>query len=94
MIKNGEIKIVVLQRGWVAIGRFFRKDNDCELTDAFIIRRWGTTAGLGQLASQGKQSETALDKCYKEINFDYLTVVFLMQCDQEIWEKQLYEENN
>lgn len=44
------IKIVVLQRGWVVIGRFERNGNDCKLHNAHIIRTWGTTNGLGELA--------------------------------------------
>ena len=42
---TGEIKIVVLQRGWVYIGRFERKENDCKLYNASCIRIWGTTKG-------------------------------------------------
>ena len=40
---TGDIKIVVLQRGWVYIGRFERNGNDCKLHNASCIRVWGTT---------------------------------------------------
>ena len=46
---TGDIKIVVLQRGWVYIGRFSRTGNDCKLTNASCIRIWGTTKGLAEL---------------------------------------------
>ena len=38
---DGEIKIVVLQRGWIYIGRFERNGNDCKLHNAYNIRSWG-----------------------------------------------------
>ena len=82
------IKIVVLQRGWVVIGRFERKGNDCKLYNAYIIRSWGTENGLGELA-KGKTSKTVLDKCYGIVSFDYLTTILLIDCEEEAWEKVL-----
>jgi hypothetical protein len=81
------IRIVVLQRGWVAIGRFIREDNNCTLHDAYIIRKWGTSAGLGQLAKNGKQSETVLDPA-GIIRF-YLTVCLEIECDYQKWNSEL-----
>lgn len=83
-----EIKIAILQRGWVYIGRFEKKGNDCKLTNAFNIRRWGTSKGLGELAEEGKKLSTILDKA-GTVEFDYLTVVALLSCNQEIWEPLL-----
>lgn len=82
------IKIVVLQRGWVVIGRFERKGNDCKLYNAYIIRRWGTENGLGELA-KGKTDETVLDKCYGVVEFDYLTTILLINCEEESWKEIL-----
>ena len=85
---TSDIKIVVLQRGWNAIGRFERIGSDCTLKDSYVIRVWGTDRGLGQLALDGKQQNTKLDKV-GTMHFDYLTVVTLMDCDQEKWNKVL-----
>jgi len=82
------IKIVVLQRGWVVIGRFERKDNDCKLYNAHIIRSWGTEKGLGELA-KGKTSKTVLDKCHGIVEFDYMTTILLINCEEEAWSKIL-----
>ena len=82
--KDGQIKIAILQRGWAMIGRFKRDGQDCTLTDAHVIRRWGTTKGLGQLALEGKQSNTVLDEA-GTVEFDYLTVVSLISCDSNKW---------
>ena len=45
---EGDIKIVILQRGWVMIGRFEKNGSECKLHDASVIRNWGTTKGLGE----------------------------------------------
>lgn len=79
-----EIKIAILQRGWVYVGRFERNGSDCKLTNAKNIRRWGTTKGLGEIAQNGPTSNTVLDD-YGTVEFDYLTVVNLISCSQEKW---------
>ncbi|MFV0411466.1 MAG: hypothetical protein ACK5LJ_17740 [Paracoccus sp. (in: a-proteobacteria)] len=86
---NGDIKIVTLQRGWVMIGRFERKDSDCKLHNASVIRRWGTTKGLGELAAKGPLNDTILDSCNGLVEFDYLTVVATISVNEAIWEKEL-----
>ena len=56
--------ITVLQRGWVVVGTPVKAPaGEIYLTNASIIRRWGTTKGLGQLAQEGKQPNTVLDAC-------------------------------
>ena len=86
--KEGEIKIVILQRGWVVIGRYSEKGEYCYLNDAYVIRRWGTSGGLGQLALQGKQTETKLEKT-GIIKFHKLTSVAILDCEFSIWDKIL-----
>lgn len=83
---KGDVKIVVLQRGWVMIGRLERIGSDCKLHNSFNVRRWGTTQGLGELASKGKQKDTLLDKNYGIVEFDYLTVVATISCAEDKWE--------
>jgi len=84
-----DIRIVILQRGWSMIG-YFTKDEEknCTLECAHVIRKWGTTSGLGQLADQGKQENTVLDKA-GTVNFDYLTVVATIKCNGELWKNVL-----
>ena len=82
----GPIKIVILQRGWVMIGRFERNGSDCKLHDAHVIRQWGTKQGLGELAGKGPLEKTILDKCYGVVEFDYLTVVALISVEESKWQ--------
>ena len=82
-------KIVILQRGWAMVGRFERNGADCKLYNASVIRRWGTTEGLGELAKKGKLPDTKLDKTNGLVEFDYLTVVAMITCDEKKWEEEL-----
>jgi hypothetical protein len=84
---NSPIKIVIAQRGWVFVGRWHREGNDCKLTNASVIRVWGTTKGLGEITSK-PTDETILDKC-GTVCFDYLTVVATLDCEVEGWKNVL-----
>lgn len=81
---DGDIKIVVLQRGWVYIGRFERNGNDCKLYNAYNIRLWGTTKGLPELVN-GATSSTKLDRCEGIVEFDWLTVVHTITVNKSKW---------
>jgi len=85
---EGDVKIVILQRGWVMIGVLEREGSECKLHNASVIRTWGTKNGLGELAN-GKLPETKLDKCYGLVEFDWLTVVATISADGEKWKKEL-----
>lgn len=56
-------KIVIADRGWVFVGEASRTGDTLHLRNASVIRRWGTTSGLGQLALHGPQKDTVLDPC-------------------------------
>lgn len=82
------IKIAVLQRGWVAVGRFERTGSDCTLHDASVIRVWGTTKGLGEIALGGPTRKTVLDRS-GTVRFDYLTAIMLIDCEESQWQSAL-----
>lgn len=86
---RGDYKIVVLQRGWVMIGKFERNGNDCKIHHAYVIRNWGTSKGLGELALEGKKKDTKLDKCGGVVEFDYLTVVATIAVNEALWKDEL-----
>lgn len=87
----GGIRIVVLQRGWVAIGKYFQKGHKCWLENAATIRIWGTSgkSGLSYLADNGPTDKTILDKTKNKIMFHELTIVHMYNCEKTIWEKHL-----
>ena len=83
-----DIRIVILQRGWVAVGEFSQSGEECKLEKAAVIRRWGTQKGLGQLASEGPQSNTILDQC-PPIRFHALTAIATIDCEVTKWADRL-----
>lgn len=80
----GELRIVVFQRGWVLVGRVKETLEMLHMADASVIRRWGTTAGLGELAQRGPGAETILDPC-GDTRAHPLTVVLSMKCNEDNW---------
>lgn len=78
-------QIVILQRGWVAIGDYsVQKDGECLLQDAAIIRVWGTTKGLGEIAEAGPTSTTKLDRS-PDIRFHPMTVIARLDVNESAW---------
>ena len=83
--QQGELpprQIVVLQRGWVVVGRVARsweRPEELSITDCAVVRQWGTTRGLGQLAEDGPLAGTVLDAC-PDVTAHILTVVLQMGC--------------
>lgn len=82
---EGDLKIVILQRGWVMVGRMERSGEECKLHNAAVIRKWGTTNGLPELASFGPLPNTVLDKCAGVVDFHCLTVIAAISCDESKW---------
>ena len=80
---SGDVKIVVLQRGWVCVGLWERDGDLCALKNAAMIRTWGTTKGLGELRN-GPTSKTVLDKAGR-VEFHILTTVLTIPCEESKW---------
>jgi hypothetical protein len=80
------IRIVVLQRGWVVVGRVAEEsDKELRLEKSSVIRRWGTTKGLGELAANGPTNNTVLDPC-GTVRAHPLTVVMQIDCVEGKWD--------
>jgi hypothetical protein len=82
---SGDYKIVILQRGWVMVGKLERSGSECKLHQASVIRNWGTTKGLGEIADSGPNKATKLDPCNGVVEFDYLTVVAAISVNEAAW---------
>lgn len=77
-------KIVVLQRGWVVVGDYAKNGHEVIVTNASVIRRWGTTKGLGEIAANGPTSTTVLDKC-GTVRLHEQSVIMAIDCDKDKW---------
>lgn len=83
-IKPSKKQIVVLNRGWVVVGDYSEKGDECTLTDASVVRKWGTTKGLGELAENGPLTDTVLDAT-PNVHFHKMTMVARMDCNESNW---------
>ena len=81
---SSEKRIVVLHRGWVVVGDYREDGEYVTVKNASVIRRWGTTEGLGELALKGPLEDTVLDKC-GTVRVNKLAVVFTLDCDKSQW---------
>ena len=54
-------KIVVINSGWIGIGEVSEANGKTRIEDASVVRRWGTTNGIGELALNGPTKDTILD---------------------------------
>jgi len=85
---TGAVRIVILQRGWVMVGRYSESGDECRLDDCSNVRIWGTTKGLGEIAEGGPTGSTKLDK-QPVTRFHKLTVIATIDCVESKWRKHL-----
>ena len=85
---GSDIRIVILQRGWVVVGRYSKKGSEVTLDGGSVIRVWGTTKGLGEIAFGGPTKDTKLDSI-PQANWHELTEIATMKCDAKKWESHV-----
>lgn len=83
-VKPTTKQIVVLQRGWIVVGNVAKSAEEVTISDCSVIRVWGTSNGLGEIAESGPTSKTKLDKC-PNIVIHPLSVVLYMNVNMEKW---------
>lgn len=81
---NSNVKIVVCDRGFVLVGRVRFDNNYIMITDCHCVRAWGTTRGLGEIASSGPTESTKLDK-QPTTRVHELQVVQMIDCVEGSW---------
>lgn len=81
---SDDLKIVILDRGFVLVGNVTVKDDWIETTNASIIRRWGTTKGLGELAANGPLENTKLDPI-GTVRSPLRALIGLVDCEAAKW---------
>ena len=76
--------IVIAQRGWVFVGKL-REDGDFQVLDnASVIRTWGTTKGIGEIALKGPTSSTKLDPC-GSVRIRKGVEIAIIPCEESKW---------
>lgn len=79
---HADKRIVVLTNGWVFMGGYnpAQGGRPAYITDAMCVRKWGTTAGLGEIALHGPTKETVLDPCGIVLLDTPAAVLFTIPC--------------
>lgn len=80
---EGDIKIVVLDRGYVYVGNVTLEENFVVIRNAKNIRYWGTTKGLGELVN-GPTPTTKLD-IVGTVRANTKALINLIDVDQSKW---------
>lgn len=78
------LTIIIADRGFVWVGFANIVGDMCIVSDARQIRRWGTTKGLGELASSGPLKNTILDPC-GTVRVPMRAVIALIECEAKKW---------
>ncbi len=86
------VNIYVLNLGWVVVGieqESHNIDNNLlNISNSFVVRRWGTSHGLGELATNGPLESTILDSIPQlKINTD--SIIMILKCDASKWQERL-----
>jgi hypothetical protein len=77
-------KILVLNRSWNLVGDLEIDGDFYLLFNGNVIRRWGTSQGLGELAIKGPLPDTILDPLpLTKIHKDQL--IFTINCEESKW---------
>lgn len=84
--KPTSLQIIILQRGWVIIGRYREEKDEFVCEDSKVLRVWGTTKGLGELALEGPKTNTKLDDC-GTVRSLRTTIVARLDVDETKWSK-------
>lgn len=63
-------------------------DGFMSLENCAVVRRWGTTAGLGQIAKDGPTENTILDAT-PPMSIPLTAIINTIECDAEKWREKL-----
>lgn len=82
---DGDIRIVILHRGWVVVGRVYQSGCEVKIKNGAVIRVWGTSGGLGELAEKGPLSNTKLDKQSNTMIVHEAAIIAQLEVSQSKW---------
>jgi hypothetical protein len=86
LIEEGNLKIVVLDKGFVYVGNFTDNGDTIRIDNARCCRVWGTTKGLAQLANEGPNGNTKLDDATTVIAPKH-ALIHTLDCVESKWNK-------
>lgn len=78
------IRLVILDKGFVSVGMTKISKGFVTIDNAAVVRYWGTTRGLGEIAEGGPTQTTKLDKTPRQ-TVPMHSVVKFIDCEQDKW---------
>jgi len=81
-------QILILHRGWVVVGNVTRIGPRLSVENCHVIRTWGTTNGLGEIAKNGPTSTTKLDEP-GNLSLLESNCIAAMECNASKWKAVL-----
>lgn len=78
------LALVVADRGFVWVGEAITTDDWVEIKNARVVRRWGTSKGLNQLAKEGPLTNTQLDEP-ADLKVSRKALIAIIPCEAEKW---------
>lgn len=81
---EGAKRIVILQRGWIVVGDVSLRGDELLIENSSVIRNWGTTKGLGEIAKNGPTDKTVLDPS-GTVRCHAMAVVAQIECNGAKW---------
>lgn len=82
--QDGDIKLMILQSGFVYVGRVTYEGNKVIISNAYNVRRSGTTGGFGEIALNGPTKDSKLD-FFGTVRCHELNIVNEVDCVQNNW---------
>lgn len=78
------LALVVADKGFVWVGQTVTTPEFVEIKGARCVRRWGTSKGLNQLATEGPLSGTQLD-APADLKVSRKALIAIIPCEAEKW---------
>lgn len=65
-------------------------DGWIKLESSYVVRKWGTTKGLGEIAQNGPTQDSVLDEC-PPMEIPVSAIINTIECDAKAWKKWIRE---
>ena len=78
------LSLVVADRGFVWVGETQTDDDWVHIKGARVVRRWGTSEGLNELAAKGPLTNTRLD-APADLKVNRKALIAIIPCEAEKW---------
>lgn len=94
---NGELRILHCNNGNDVVGYVYNDTSEpmfVRIVHGHVIRNWGTTSGLGQLAEEGPLAPTVLDKLPEGTMVGLVNIIYIIPTIESNWLKKKFPQVN